>query len=101
MIFTANALALMGLRQLYFIIGRLLERIVFLNLGLAVILAFIGVKLILEALHASRIDDIGPVHVPEIGILPSLLFIVGVLTLTTIASLLKSAVDRRRQASVE
>ncbi|MBX3196381.1 MAG: TerC/Alx family metal homeostasis membrane protein [Microbacteriaceae bacterium] len=100
-IFTANALALMGLRQLYFIIGKLLERIVFLNIGLAMILAFIGVKLILEAMHASRIDDIGPVHVPEIGILPSLLFIVGVLTLTTIASLLKSAVDRRRQASVE
>jgi TerC family integral membrane protein len=98
-IFTANALALMGLRQLYFIIGKLLERIVFLNIGLAVILAFIGVKLILEALHASGIDEIGPVQVPEIGILPSLGFIVGVLALTTVASLVKTARDRRRETT--
>jgi tellurite resistance protein TerC len=95
-IFTANALALMGLRQLYFVIGRLLERIVFLNFGLAVILGFIGVKLIFEALHGSHIDQVGPVQIPEIGIVPSLVFIVGVLALTTIASLIKTAVDDRR-----
>jgi TerC family integral membrane protein len=98
-IFTANALALMGLRQLYFIIGKLLERIIFLNIGLAVILAFIGVKLILEALHASGIDQLGGVELPEIGILPSLGFIVGVLALTTIVSLVKSGLDRRREGA--
>jgi tellurite resistance protein TerC len=95
-IFTANALALMGLRQLYFIVGKLLERIIFLNIGLAVILAFIGVKLILEALHASGVTALGPVELPEIGILPSLGFIVGVLTITTVVSLIKSGIDRRR-----
>ena len=52
-VLTANAFALMGLRQLYFLIGGLLERIVYLNVGLAVILGFIGVKLIIEALHGS------------------------------------------------
>ena len=50
-VFTANVFALMGLRQLYFLLGGLLKRLVYLSLGLAVILAFIGVKLVLEALH--------------------------------------------------
>src|SRR4029450_588205 len=66
-IFTANALALMGLRQLYFLIGGLLERVIYLNKGLAVILGFIGVKLLFEALHGSHIDGIGGVALPEIG----------------------------------
>ncbi|WP_152360617.1 TerC/Alx family metal homeostasis membrane protein [Microlunatus speluncae] len=96
-IFTANALALMGLRQLYFLIGGLLERIVYLNVGLSVILGFIGLKLIIEALHGSHIDDIGFVHLPHIGIAVSLGFILATLLVTTIVSLLKTGYDRRRQ----
>ncbi len=96
-IFTANALALMGLRQLYFLIGGLLERIVYLNVGLSVILGFIGLKLIIEALHGSHIDDIGFVHLPQIGIAVSLGFILATLLVTTIVSLIKSGYDRRRE----
>src|SRR4029078_5943523 len=59
-IITANAFALMGLRQLYFLIGRLLEKLIFLNVGLSVILAFIGVKLLIEALHGSHVHKGGP-----------------------------------------
>ncbi|MFE1316300.1 TerC family protein [Kitasatospora phosalacinea] len=83
-VFTANAFALMGLRQLYFLIGGLLTRLVYLSYGLSVILGFIGVKLILHALHESG------VHVPEISIAFSLAFIVVVLAVTTVASLLAS-----------
>ncbi|MFJ5885116.1 TerC family protein [Kitasatospora cineracea] len=83
-VFTANAFALMGLRQLYFLIGGLLTRLVYLSYGLSVILGFIGVKLILHALHESG------VHVPEIGIAFSLAFIVVVLAVTTVASLMAS-----------
>jgi tellurite resistance protein TerC len=82
-VFTANAFALMGLRQLYFLIGTLLERIVYLNVGLAAILGFIGVKLVLEALHGSGFG------VPEIGISLSLEFIVAALAVTAIASVIK------------
>jgi TerC family integral membrane protein len=96
-VFTANAFALMGLRQLYFLIGGLLERIVYLNIGLSVILAFIGVKLIIEALHGSGVEAIGPIHLPEIGIAGSLAVIIGTLTITTVASLIKSGRDRRRE----
>jgi TerC family integral membrane protein len=88
-IVTANAFALMGLRQLYFLVGGLLDRIVFLNVGLSVILAFIGVKLLVEALHGSHVDDIGAVPLPHIGTLFSLAFILGVLTATVSASLAK------------
>jgi TerC family integral membrane protein len=95
-VLTANAFALMGLRQLYFLIGGLLERIIYLNVGLSAILAFIGVKLIIEALHGSHIDDIGAIHLPHIGILTSLGFIAGTLFITTVASLIKSSYDRRR-----
>ncbi|MCX4746275.1 TerC family protein [Kitasatospora sp. NBC_01287] len=80
-VFTANAFALMGLRQLYFLIGGLLKRLVHLSYGLSVILGFIGVKLVLHALHESG------VHVPEIGIPFSLGFIVLVLGVTTFTSL--------------
>ncbi|TCN29674.1 tellurite resistance protein TerC [Kribbella orskensis] len=95
-VLTANAFALMGLRQLYFLIGGLLERVIYLNVGLSVILAFIGVKLIIEALHGSHIDDIGAIHLPHIGIVTSLGFIAGTLLVTTVASLIKSGYDRRR-----
>ncbi|MGX1135054.1 tellurite resistance protein TerC [Streptomyces glaucescens] len=80
-VFTANAFALMGLRQLYFLIGGLLKKLVHLTYGLSVILGFIGVKLVLHALHESGF------HVPEIGIAFSLGFIVLVLAVTTVTSL--------------
>lgn len=94
-VFTANAFALLGLIQLYFLLGGLLNRLVYLSLGLAVILGFIGIKLIFEALHGNELPFInGGQHVtaiPEIPIWLSLSIIVGVLVLTTVASLIKSA----------
>ncbi len=86
LVFTANAFALMGLRQLYFLLDGLLDRLVYLSIGLAVILGFIGVKLILEAAHKNISTD-----VPEIGIFTSLGVIVVVLAVTTVASLRKTA----------
>jgi tellurite resistance protein TerC len=94
-IFTANAFALMGLRQLYVLVGGLLERLIYLNLGLSAILAFIGVKLIIEALHGSHIDHLGAIPLPEIGILTSLGFIVVVLVAAAVASLAKNWIDER------
>ncbi|MPZ96839.1 MAG: TerC/Alx family metal homeostasis membrane protein [Propionibacteriales bacterium] len=90
LVFTANAFALMGLRQLYFLIGGLLDRLVYLSYGLAVVLGFIGVKLILEALHHE-----GVAWAPEIPILVSLGVIVVTLSITAIASLVRSARDAR------
>ncbi|MEU6756118.1 TerC family protein [Streptomyces sp. NPDC046685] len=90
-VFTANAFALMGLRQLYFLIGGLLKKLVHLSYGLSVILGFIGVKLVLHALHESG------VHVPVISIPVSLGVICGVLVLTTVTSLMAS----RKQATAE
>jgi tellurite resistance protein TerC len=88
LIFTANAFALLGLRQLYFVIGGLLSRLVYLSAGLAVILAFIGVKLFTEALAGSGVAAIGPVPVPHISTGLSLAVIGGVLVIVTIASLI-------------
>ncbi|MGW1156630.1 TerC family protein [Streptomyces sp. NPDC002519] len=90
-VFTANAFALMGLRQLYFLIGGLLRKLVHLSYGLSVILGFIGVKLVLHALHESG------VHVPEISLPVSLGVICAVLVVTTITSLMAS----RKQEAVE
>jgi tellurite resistance protein TerC len=95
-VLTANAFALLGLRQLYFLIGGLLQRIIYLNVGLSVILAFIGVKLVIEALHGSHIDQIGSIPLPEIGIVTSLAFILVTLALTVTASLAKTRLDARR-----
>jgi tellurite resistance protein TerC len=101
LVFTANVFALMGLRQLYFLLGGLLERLVFLNYGLAAVLAFIGVKLFLEALHTNSLPFINGgdgVHwAPEIPIWLSLLVILGTLGLATVASLAKSSRDRKRE----
>jgi TerC family integral membrane protein len=97
-VLTANAFALLGLRQLYFLIGGLLERIIYLNVGLSVILAFIGIKLLIEALHGSHIDSLGSVHLPQIGIVTSLAFILGTLLVTTVASLGKARLDLRRSS---
>jgi predicted tellurium resistance membrane protein TerC len=100
-VFTANAFALMGLRQLYFLIGGLLQRLVYLNYGLAVILGFIGVKLLVEALHGSHIDAIGHVPLPDIGTVFSLEFIIGTLLVTTAASLAKNVLEKRQRAKRE
>ena len=94
LVLTANIFALMGLRQLYFLIGGLLERLVYLSYGLAFLLGFIGVKLFLHALHENEVPFInGGEHVewaPEIPIWLSLAVIVGTLVVTTVASLAKT-----------
>ncbi|WP_410790609.1 TerC family protein [Kribbella sp. C-35] len=69
-VFTATAFSLLGLRQLYFLIDGLLDRLIYLSYGLAAILGFIGVKLILHALHENNlpfVNNAQPLHVPEIG----------------------------------
>ena len=92
LVFTANAFALMGLRQLFFLIGGLLDRLVYLSIGLAAVLGFIGVKLVLEALHHD-----GVAWAPEIPILVSLAVIIGTLAFTTVASLIKVRHDRNKE----
>ncbi|MFJ2556579.1 MULTISPECIES: TerC/Alx family metal homeostasis membrane protein [unclassified Streptomyces] len=92
-VFTANAFALMGLRQLYFLLGGLLKKLVHLSYGLSAILGFIGVKLVLHALH-----ELG-VHVPVISIPVSLGVICGVLIITTITSLIASKKQAEREAA--
>ncbi len=101
LVLTANIFALMGLRQLYFLIGGLLERLIYLSYGLAFLLGFIGVKLVLHAMHENELPFInGGEHVewaPEIPIWLSLAVIVGTLVVTTVASLLVS----RRMSEAE
>ncbi|MEV0899412.1 TerC family protein [Actinoplanes sp. NPDC049802] len=101
LVFTANVFALMGLRQLFFLLGGLLERLVYLNIGLAAVLAFIGVKLVLEALHTNSLPFLHggqPFHwAPEIPIWLSLMVILGTLAVATVASLIKSSRDRKRE----
>ncbi|MCM3893798.1 MULTISPECIES: TerC family protein [Gordonia] len=99
LVFTANAFALMGLRQLYFLLGGLLDRLVFLSYGLSFILGFIGVKLVLHALHENTLPFINGgehVAVPEISTVLSLSVILATLVITTVASLLWS---KRKGAS--
>ena len=94
LVLTANIFALMGLRQLYFLIGGLLERLIYLSYGLAFLLAFIGVKLILHAMHENELPFInGGEHVewaPDIPIWLSLTVIIGTLAITAAWSLLAS-----------
>ncbi|MFE9576111.1 TerC family protein [Nocardia sp. NPDC006044] len=93
LVFTANAFALMGLRQLYFLIGGLLDRLVYLSYGLSAILAFIGVKLVLHALHENTLPFVNGgehVSVPEISTGVSLGVIIGILVIATVASLLRT-----------
>jgi tellurite resistance protein TerC len=91
-VFAANAFALLGLRALYFLVSGLLDRLVYLSTGLAVILAFIGGKLVLHFMHLH-------IHgVPEISTGLSLVVIAVVLAVTTIASLLAARRDPRRRA---
>ena len=96
LVFTANAFSLLGLRQLFFLVDGLLDRLVYLSYGLAAILGFIGVKLVLHALHANELPFVnggGHVDVPEIGTWTSLGYIVVVLTLTTVLSLRRTRRD--------
>jgi len=100
LVLTANLFALMGLRQLYFLLGGLLERLVYLSYGLAILLAFIGVKLVLHAMHTNELPFINggePIEwAPEIPILVSLGTIVVILGVTAALSLWSS-----RRASLE
>jgi tellurite resistance protein TerC len=98
-VFTANVFALMGLRQLYFLLGHLLEQLEYLKYGVALILGFIGVKLILHALRENNLPFINggkPVEwAPEIGTLVSLAVIVGSMAVATVASLIHLRIVRR------
>jgi tellurite resistance protein TerC len=93
-VFTATLFALMGLRQLYFLLGGLLDRLVYLSVGLSVLLGFIGVKLVLEALHVNELPFLNGGNrvawAPAIPIWLSLTVIFVVLTVTTLASLVSS-----------
>jgi tellurite resistance protein TerC len=91
LVFTATAFSLLGLRQLYFLLDGLLDRLIYLSYGLAAILAFIGVKLILHALHENNVPFINGgehIDVAEISTGMSLAFIIGVLIITVVASLI-------------
>lgn len=89
-VITANIFALMGLRQLYFLIGGLMSRLIYLGKGLAIILAFIGVKLLFEAFHGISIHEIAGVKVPHVSIAVSLSIIITTLVITTVLSLVAS-----------
>ena len=97
LVFACNVFALMGLRQLFFLVDALLGKLVYLGYGLGVILSFIGIKLILEALHANTLPFInggrGIEWAPEISVSVSLGVIVVTLVVTVIASLVRSAMD--------
>lgn len=86
-VFTANAFALMGLRQLYFLLAGLVDRLIYLSKGLAVILGFIGFKLFIEGLHGVGIDKIGFYEIPHISLTVSLGVIAAALSVTTLISL--------------
>ena len=97
LVFACNVFALMGLRQLFFLVDALLGKLVYLGYGLGVILSFIGIKLILEALHTNTLPFINGGHgfewAPEISVSVSLGVIVVTLVVTVIASLVRSAMD--------
>jgi len=90
---TANIFALMGLRQLYFLLEGLLARLIYLSKGLSFILAFIGVKMIMEAFHGIGVDEIAGFHIPVVSLEVSLGVIVASLLITTVASLTATRKD--------
>ncbi len=90
-VFTANAFALMGLRQLYFLLGGLMDKLIYLNEGLSVILGFIGIKLVLEAVHGGGTHKLLGIEVPEISTQFSLGVILITLIITVIASLVNAS----------
>ncbi len=105
LVFTANAFSLLGLRQLFFLVDGLLDRLVYLSYGLGAILGFIGVKLVVHALHTNEVPFInGGEHVeviPEFSTSVSLGFIVVVLALTTVLSLRRTARDARASSAAD
>jgi tellurite resistance protein TerC len=102
-VFAANVFALMGLRQLYFLLGNLINKLAYLTYGIAVILAFIGVKLVFHALHQNELPFLNGGHhiewAPEIGTVESLAVILVSMAAATVASLIKLRMDARRAAS--
>ena len=90
-VFTANAFALMGLRQLYFLLGGLMDKLIYLNEGLSVILGFIGIKLVLEAVHSGGTHKLLGIKVPEISTQFSLGVIVITLFIIVVASLVNTS----------
>lgn len=90
-VFTANAFALMGLRQLYFLLGGLMDKLIYLNEGLSVILGFIGIKLVLEAVHSGGTHKLLGIKVPEISTQFSIGVIVITLFITVVASLVNTS----------
>ena len=105
LVFAANLFALMGLRQLYFLLGDLLDKLRYLKYGVAFILAFIGAKLFFHALHVNELPFInGGQHVdwaPEISNWTSLGVIVASIVIATVASLIANAVEARKSPAVE
>ncbi len=103
-VFAANVFALMGLRQLYFLLGDLVEKLVYLKYGIAAILAFIGVKLFFHALHENQVPFInggnGVEWAPEISTIASLAFIVVAMAVAVLASVVKLRMDARRETSI-
>jgi tellurite resistance protein TerC len=99
LVLAANVFALLGLRHLYFLIGGLLDRLVHLTAGLSAILAFIGAKLIAEALADSGVHRVGPVPVPHIDTWVSLCVIGGVLAVVTVTSLVATRHRDGREVS--
>jgi tellurite resistance protein TerC len=105
LVFAANAFSLLGLRQLFFLIDGLLDRLVYLSYGLAVILGFIGVKLVIHALHTNELGFInGGEHItviPEIPTWLSLAVILVTLVVTTVASLAKNRRVKAEQVALD
>lgn len=101
-VFTSNVFALLGLQQLYFLLGALLDKLVYLPIGLSVVLGFIGVKLIMEALHANTLPFINggqPIHaVPEVPTWLSLAVIVLSIGIAAAASVIKMKAVEKKDA---
>lgn len=99
---TQAAIALLGLIELYFLIGGLLKRLIYLSTGLALVLAFIGVKLILEAMHGNELPFInGGAPIDWVPVIPtwlSLAIILAILGVTTVASLMRTAREPSRES---
>jgi len=102
-VFTANVFALMGLRQLYFLLGDLIDKLEYLHYGIAFILAFIGVKLVFHALHENELPFInggeGVKWAPEISTWTSLAVILAAMAVSVLASVIKIRVDARREVT--
>ena len=89
-IVTATIFASMGLRQLYFLIGDLMGKLIYLSEGLSVILAFIGLKLVFEAAISQGHEKVLGVRVPDVSLGFSLTFVIGTLAITALLSALKT-----------